>query len=99
MIQTEIKVKTTLGSGEVKTAVGTCELYSSIAEVKESLTEAHFELLNSAIIIRSQDKLRNTLKEADESKAMLKALRARMKENPAEFTEKLKALGLEHPRK
>ena len=48
---------------EVRTASGECEVYADVAEVKSSITEEHFKLLNSIIVIRSQDTLRRSLQD------------------------------------
>lgn len=69
-------VETTV-NGEVRTASGECELYESLAEVKASITEEHMKLLNSIIVIRSQDTLRRSLQDKQTGlKATAEALHA-----------------------
>lgn len=89
-----IDVKTTVKStGEVRKASGICQVYDNLTEARNSLTEEHFEMLNSIIVIRAQDKLRLTLKEQDEDKLTLKAIKEMMKNDP-EMKAKLQAIAL-----
>lgn len=56
------EVETKVG-GEVRKSTGECELYESLEEVRTKITDEHLKLLNSIIIIRSQDAVRRTLQD------------------------------------
>ena len=62
MKQHIFEVETTVNE-ELRTATGECALYEDLKEAKELLTEEHFKLLNSIIVIRSQDTLRRSLQD------------------------------------
>ena len=62
MKQHIFEVETTVNE-ELRTATGECSLYEDLKEAKELLTEEHFKLLNSIIVIRSQDTLRRSLQD------------------------------------
>ena len=45
--------------GTLKTANGLVEVYADLTEVREKITQEHLELLNSILVIRAQDEVRN----------------------------------------
>lgn len=58
----KFEVETTVND-EKRTATGECELYETLEEVRTGITEEHLKLLNSIIVIRSQDAVRRTLQD------------------------------------
>jgi hypothetical protein len=80
MTKHTFNVETTV-NGEVRKATGECELYADLNEVKEKITEDHLKLLNSIIVIRSQDTLRRSLQDKQTGlKATATALNAKLVE-------------------
>lgn len=58
----KFEVETTV-AGEIRKSTGECELYESLEEVRSKITDEHLKLLNSIIVIRSQDAVRRTLQD------------------------------------
>ena len=78
--------------GTLKTANGLVEVYADLTEVREKITQAHVDLLNSILVIRAQDEVRKGLQDVPLTTLANRKLKELKRSNPKEYAKKMKEL-------